>query len=114
MKETNYTDSIKEKFKKAGWLVHKTSERFVAGWPDLLVVKRGTTVFIEVKVKKNPLSILQQKTLVDLAKAGALALVMRKQEDGVEILYRVMPTGDYVNLTGKLNVYDIKAVQGVL
>lgn len=109
--EANYTEHLKDRFRKAGWLVHKTSERFVSGWPDLLIIKKGTSVFIEVKVKSNSLSALQKKTLVDLAKAGVLALVMRQLEDKKEILYRVLSNGEFLNLTDKLQVHNITAVQ---
>lgn len=109
--ETNYTEQLKERFRKAGWLVHKTSERFVSGWPDLLVIKKGTSVFIEVKVKTNSLSALQRKTLIDLAKAGVLAVVMRQLEDKREIIYQVLPTGDFANLTDKLQIHNITAVK---
>lgn len=81
MNETQYiARELRPFLKECGFaVVHKSSERFSSGWPDLTCVHApdGETVFIEAKVDGKEPTPLQRKTLQDLAKAGTRAYVFR-------------------------------------
>jgi hypothetical protein len=72
MNESQLTSAFLKRLKGRGFLTHKSSERFVAGWPDALVVGGGRTVFLEFKqipVRKDPFekaTPLQKKTMLEL------------------------------------------------
>lgn len=114
MNETQYTAQLKERFTKSGWLIHKTSERFTAGWPDLVCIGKGLVLFIEVKVGSNALSGLQDHTLKQIAKNGGMALVMRRKADGTEIAYQFLPSGDSVNITGIMQKQSYKELHNII
>ena len=86
MNETQYiTKRLRPFLKERGFaVVHKSSERFSSGWPDLTCVHApdGETVFIEAKVDGKKPTPLQRKTLQDLAKAGARAFVFTWHNEG--------------------------------
>ena len=86
MNETQYTRKLRKRLEGKGYLVHKTSERFSAGWPDLVAIK-DHVLFIEVKVGKNKLSKLQSLKLHEITNVGGLAFEVR-WEKGEEIIYQ--------------------------
>jgi hypothetical protein len=55
------------------------TEKFKTGWPDLLVIQKGTgiTAFVETKIDDNTLTPLQSDTLNGLAKDACLTYVIR-------------------------------------
>jgi hypothetical protein len=81
-----------------GWLAYHThdSQHSAAGFPDLVLVKGRSVLFIELKVGTNPLTPEQARWLEALATAGQNARVWRV-EDWPEIedaLVRgVLPVG---------------------
>ena len=56
------------------------------GTPDLLVVREGRAVFLEVKVGKNKPSKLQERRLDQWREAGAVAIPVWSFEEAVEAL----------------------------
>jgi len=77
MTETQYINKILRPFlKELGFKkIHKSSERFKSGWPDLTCVHapEGETVYIEAKVYPNKLTPIQRNELMEIAQAGAPA-----------------------------------------
>lgn len=57
-----------------------------AGIPDLMVVYYGTPVFLELKVGKNKPTKLQQHTIEEIRRSGAIAEVCYSLEDCQEVL----------------------------
>ena len=79
MNETQFTNKILRPYLKGLGFhkIHKTSERFSSGWPDLTCIHypSGATIYIEAKVDKNVPTPSQMSELVDLSKCGAHAYV---------------------------------------
>jgi len=79
MTETQYINKILKPFlKELGFRkIHKSSERFKSGWPDLTCIsfksKMGLTTYIEAKVYPNKLTPIQRNELMEIAQAGAPA-----------------------------------------
>ena len=90
--ETRFTKELVKMFKAEGYLVHKSSERFKSGWPDLVVIRDGMATFIEVKVDKNEPTMLQVNTLREIVRHGAKAMILSWQ-----------------NKTKTINKYQIKS-----
>ena len=61
---------IRKWFEANGWIVLKTVALSTAGWPDIIALKDGTTVFVEVKKPDGKLSDLQAFRIEQLIKAG--------------------------------------------
>ncbi len=74
----NYPDS---------W-VYKTSDRWISGIPDLLIVENGRLYAIELKVGKNKATKLQQHTLNAIAVAGGISGVCRSVDDVKTLMKR--------------------------
>jgi hypothetical protein len=103
--ETQYTAKLKERFRKKGWHVKKNSDRYFSGWPDLTLTMPNRVLQIEVKVNKNPLSPLQELCIKDLNKAGqqTMAIVMRRSDDGEEVIYTLDHKGIASNVKEDFN-----------
>ena len=56
------------------------------GWPDIQILHRGRSVFIELKTKKGRLSTAQKKCHSDLILAGAIVKVCRSLEDVIQFV----------------------------
>jgi Holliday junction resolvase-like predicted endonuclease len=56
-KDANH-DEIANAFRRLGWQVFDTYQvaQYLPGWPDLVVCKRSTVVFVEVKAGKGELT----------------------------------------------------------
>lgn len=68
MTEAQIQSRIKERMKGRGWLVVKLLQTTMNGIPDLMAIKKGRVVFIEVKaVGKSPglLQVLRHEMLRD-------------------------------------------------
>ena len=84
--ETRFTRELRQLLESEGALVHKNSERYHSGWPDLTVIMKGKqTFFMEVKVDGNEPTPLQWKTLRDIVKHGGSAVVVDYHNDTEEI-----------------------------
>jgi len=76
MTETQYINKILKPFLKGlGFRkIHKSSERFKSGWPDLTAIsENGLTAYIEAKVYPNKLTPIQRNELMEIAQTGAPA-----------------------------------------
>lgn len=67
------------------------SRRFIrgqdAGTPDLLCIKKGKALFVEVKVGSNKLTIMQEQKIKELAEYGCKTIVAYSIEDLQEGIY---------------------------
>lgn len=82
MKEQNIQTNIKNKLKKAGWVVLKLTVVSYAGFPDLLCLKKpGRVAFVEVKKPGNNPTALQKYWLDFLLKMGFDARVAYSVDD---------------------------------
>jgi len=68
--EQQVQTKIKNKLKADGWLVVKLIKTSMNGIPDLLALKGGRAVFIEVKQKGGKASPLQIERINQLRAAG--------------------------------------------
>jgi Holliday junction resolvase-like predicted endonuclease len=70
MEESIIQTKIKDHLKKRGYLVVKIIQCTLNGWPDLMAMKDGKCVFIEVKRDGEPLAPLQEYRRGQIRKAG--------------------------------------------
>lgn len=63
--------AIRSELTASGWVVAKCGAMSVNGWPDLVAIKGGRTVWIEVKRPGGVLSAIQMHRHAVLRKAGA-------------------------------------------
>jgi len=69
------------KLKKKGWKVLKTIRLNESGYPDLICMRQGVTIWVECKEKNDTLKPLQQFRINELKKNGFNAFV---EQDGKE------------------------------
>jgi Holliday junction resolvase len=69
------------KLKAKGWKVIKLIRLSESGYPDLLALKNGVTIFVECKEVKDTLKPLQAYRIEELKKLGFDAFV---EQDGKE------------------------------
>ncbi len=105
MKINNETDFIKKILRPylegRGYKVHKHTERFSRGYPDLSAVKDGETIYIEAKIAPKDATSLQMKELEDLAKHGARAFtVIWFPFKEIWIVYRIFYDGSIQQVKG--------------
>lgn len=81
MLEQSIQTSIREKLIASGWMVIKLMHTSANGIPDLLCLKDGEAVFIEVKQTKGRVSKLQEHRINQLGKYGFDAFVARSVND---------------------------------
>jgi len=72
MTEQQIQSKIKKKLQEQGWYVTKLIKTSTNGIPDLLAIKNGKAMFIEVKREQGKLSPLQQLRIQELSDAGAI------------------------------------------
>jgi Holliday junction resolvase len=82
--EQQVQTKIKNKLKADGWLVVKLIKTSMNGIPDLLALKDGRAVFIEVKQKGGKASPLQIERINQLRAAGFEAQIWTDYEDTFE------------------------------
>lgn len=70
MLEQKIQSKIIKNLEKDGWYVVKLITTTKAGIPDLLCLKKGRTVFIEVKRPGGKVSELQRLRMAELLKQG--------------------------------------------
>ena len=88
MLEKTLQRNIIKLFKEHGILSRKLDATNHRGWPDLIAIKGGVVVFIEVKTPTGRVSELQQVTHRELAAHGAAVEVVRSLEEAGEIILR--------------------------
>ena len=87
MRESEIQRQIIEKLTKSGWLVIKLERTNWNGIPDLMALKNGNTVFIEVKTDKGVVAHLQQHRIETLRRCGFHAFVARDLKDIQTLCY---------------------------
>ena len=80
MTESQIQKKIIDHYTKEGWLVVKLIKTNTNGIPDLMILKDGTTRFIEVKKPGGKIAELQKYRIKQLRQQGFDAVVM----DGIE------------------------------
>lgn len=70
MKEQQLQTKIKNRLKKEGWEVIKLIKTSHNGIPDLLALRNGEAMFIEVKQEKGVVSALQKARMEQLKSLG--------------------------------------------
>lgn len=68
--EQNLQKKIQKKLEADGWLCVKLIKTTMNGIPDLMALKDGQTMFVEVKTPKGVLSELQKIRINQLRKQG--------------------------------------------
>ena len=88
MTEQQIQTKIKKKLQERGWFVTKLIKTSTNGIPDLLAIKNGKAMFIEVKRENGKLAPLQQMRLEELIQAGAIVKVWSDYE--VDFKYKTL------------------------
>jgi Holliday junction resolvase len=83
MRESIIQTNIKKYLEKEGWMVIKLIQTSVNGIPDLLCLKDGRAVFIEVKQPGKKPTDLQQYRIEKLHRAGFAAITAASVSDVV-------------------------------
>jgi Holliday junction resolvase-like predicted endonuclease len=69
--ESKIQKSIRDALEARGWLVTKLIRCSEAGWPDLMAIRSGIVVFIEVKRPGCKPTKLQEHRMNQLRRKGA-------------------------------------------
>jgi Holliday junction resolvase len=79
--ESKIQANIKARFEKAGWLVVKLIQTNCNGIPDLMCLKDGKTVFVEVKQPGKKPTELQQFRHDQLTQNGFQVFILSSEKD---------------------------------
>ena len=79
--ESKIQANIKARFEKAGWLVVKLIQTNCNGIPDLMCLKNGKTIFVEVKQPGREPTELQKYRHYELIKQGFTVHVLTTDKD---------------------------------
>ena len=79
--ESKIQANIKARFERAGWMVVKLIQTNCNGIPDLMCLKNGKTIFIEVKQPGREPTELQKYRHYELIKQGFTVHVMTSEHD---------------------------------
>ena len=79
--ESQIQAAIRNKLTKQGWIVIKLIQTSFNGIPDLLCLKSGAAVFIEVKKQGGKASALQLHRHQQLRKAGFECLIIDDEKN---------------------------------
>ena len=85
--ETDILRAIRTYLQLRGWFVirHQAGLGSARGFPDLIAVKDGQVVFIEVKTPKGQLSSYQRAFWDELTAYGGSYVVLRSVKDAEEL-----------------------------
>ena len=81
MKESELQTKIKDRLSKHNWLVVKLITTNWNGIPDLMCMRKGVTIFLEVKTETGVLAPLQEHRIKTLNAIGIHSRVVRSLED---------------------------------
>ena len=81
MKESEIQKKIADRLKKNGWWVTKLIQTTTNGIPDLMAIRNGHVIFLEVKQPGKQATELQQYVISSLNKHGVFARVVSSEED---------------------------------
>ena len=76
----SYQQKIIKEYESKGFLVIKTIRLNKSGFPDLMCLKDGKTVWIEIKEPTDTLKPLQKKRIDELIKIGFEAYCLKKKQ----------------------------------
>jgi Holliday junction resolvase len=79
--ESKIQAKIKARFEKAGWIVVKLIQTNCNGIPDLMCLKSGKTVFVEVKQPGKKPTELQQFRHDQLTQNGFQVFILSSEKD---------------------------------
>lgn len=79
--ESKIQAAIKAKFERAGWIVVKLIQTNYNGIPDLMCLKNGKTIFVEVKQPNREASELQKFRHYELTNQGFQVYVLTSDKD---------------------------------
>jgi len=79
--ESKIQANIKARFERAGWIVVKLIQTNCNGIPDLMCLKMGKTVFVEVKQPGKKPTELQQFRHDQLTQTGFQVFVLTSEKD---------------------------------
>jgi len=81
MKESQIQKKIMDRLTKSGWFVVKLIQTNRNGIPDLMCIRNGVTIFLEVKAENGSVSPLQEHMIECLNKFGVHSRVVNCLED---------------------------------
>jgi len=81
MKESQLQTQIKNRLTKHGWLVVKIISSSMNGIPDLMCIRKGVVMFLEVKTEQGVVSPLQEYVMRVLNSNQVHSRVVRSVED---------------------------------
>jgi len=86
--EKRIETAIRDCLENLGYLTYKihVGKYGPKGFPDLIVVKKGITSYLEVKKDGKEPSLIQQEHIKDLREAGCIADRVRSVDDTVHAL----------------------------
>lgn len=77
---SKYQTEIIKEYKSKGYIVLNVIKLSDSGYPDLIALKDGKTIFIEVKEAKDTLKELQKFRIDELIKQGFTAFCIQKNK----------------------------------
>lgn len=80
--EKQFTQLVVDAARWRGWLAYHTqdSRRSAAGFPDLVLVRAGEMMFVELKTEKGRISPAQHEWLDSLARAHPAVMLWRPRD----------------------------------
>lgn len=81
MKESQLQSKIIERLKKHGWYVVKLIQTNTNGMPDLMCIRKGNVIFLEVKIEGEELKPLQEHRIKQLNQMGVFARMVDNVDD---------------------------------
>jgi Holliday junction resolvase len=81
MKESQLQTLIKNRLTKHGWLVIKIISSTMNGIPDLMCIRKGVVIFLEVKTEEGVVAPLQDYVIKVLQSNGVHSRVVRSIDD---------------------------------
>jgi Holliday junction resolvase len=81
MKESQLQTQIKNRLTKHGWLVVKIISSSMNGIPDLMCIRKGVVMFLEVKTDVGVVAPLQEYVMKVLNSNQVHSRVVRSVED---------------------------------
>jgi len=88
MKESELQKKISDALGKAGWLVIKLERTNWNGIPDLMALRNGKIIFLEVKTENGRVAELQKHRIETLNRLGFFAAVVKKVDDINVFIYK--------------------------
>jgi hypothetical protein len=79
--ESKIQANIKARFERAGWIVVKLIQTNCNGIPDLMCLKNGQTVFVEVKQLGREPTDLQRFRHTQLIQSGFQVFTLTSEKD---------------------------------